>query len=344
MQELNNTAILVTGGAGFIGSAIVRQLLSDGAKVVCFDNYLFGRPDYVAGLSGDLEIVHGDILDTWKLNLIIKAYAINYIIHCAGDTYVPSSYEMPKRFFEINVFGTYNVLMAARTNNIKRVLYLSSTEVYGKCTADKIAENAPLEPVNTYAVSKLAADQLCVTMHVEHRIPVVIARIFNSFGPRETHPYVIPEIITQLNRSNVLCLGNIKAERDLTYVNDTARAIIAILRSDISDGDIVNIGSGKPYSIEWLAYAIAEIMGVSISEIVQDPNRIRRNDIDRFCCDNSKLRFYTDWQPRIPIKEGLRKTVDWFYSNGFEWSWEHSAQDVRQSEYLIEKIFPKRLA
>jgi nucleoside-diphosphate-sugar epimerase len=313
---------MVAGGAGFVGSAIVRELLRRGSTVVCYDNYLHGHPAHVAGLIGPLTVIHGDVQDDWALYKALNDHRVEYIIDCVGDTFVPTAYIMPERFFDINVGGTLHLLRAAQALSIKRMVYVSSTEVYGETDRAKLDEQTPFNPVNTYAVSKAAADRLCHTYYLEHGVPVVIARIFNCYGPRETEPYVIPEIIAQLHRGPRLALGNVKAERDFTFVHDTANALISVLASDVPDGDAVNVGSDTSFSVELLARKIAEIMGVDSLDIVVDPARLRRKDIDRFRCDNRKLLEYTNWKPTVRIDDGLKMTVDWFRANGSRWSWE----------------------
>ena len=329
MNKLIDRTVMVAGGAGFLGSAVVRELLKIGARVVCFDNYLHGLAKNVEGLEGPLTIVYGNALDSWKLIDTINRYNVSYIIDCIGDTFVISAYEMPQRFFDVNLQANFNVLMAAKVCNIKRMVYISSTEVYGQHNLEKFSEDTPLNPLNTYAVSKLAADRLCFTLNVEHRIPVVTARIFNCYGPRETHPYIIPEIISQLSAGSTLQLGNLTAERDFTYVHDTARALIAVLASDIPNGEAVNVGSDTTYSVEWLVYKIAELMGVSSLKIEADPRRFRRLDLDRLRCDNSKLKRYTGWTPQVGIEEGLLNTINWFRENDYHWPWEFTMKDVR---------------
>ena len=323
MLDLTGRVVMVAGGAGFVGSAIVRELLREGSTVVCYDNYLHGHPAHVAGIAGPLTVIHGDVQDDWSLFKALRDHHVEYIIDCVGDTFVPTAYTMPERFFDINVGGTLHVLRAVQALSIKRIVYVSSTEVYGDARSVKCTEESLLNPVNTYAVSKAAADRLCHTYYLEHGVPVVIARIFNCYGPRETEPYVIPEIIAQLNRGPRIALGNIKAERDFTFVHDTAKALISVLTSDVPNGEVVNIGSDTSYSVEWLARKLAEIMEVEPLQIVADPARFRRRDIDRFRCDNTKLRKYTDWKPVVGIDEGLKITVDWFLANGARWSWEN---------------------
>jgi len=322
VHDLSDRVVMVAGGAGFVGSAIVRELLRKGSIVVCYDNYLHGHPAHVAGLTGPLTVIHGDVRDDWSLFKALRDHQVEYIIDCVGDTFVPTAYIMPERFFDINVEGTLHLLRAVQALSLKRILYVSSTEVYGDADYAKCSEDTRINPVNTYAVSKAAADRLCHTYYLEHGVPVVIARIFNCYGPRETEPYVIPEIIAQLHRSPRVALGNIKAERDFTFVHDTANALISVLASDVPNGEAINIGSDTCYTVEWLARKLAEIMQVKSLQIVPDQARFRRRDIDRFRCDNTKLLKYTNWKPTVGIDEGLKITVEWFLANGAHWSWE----------------------
>jgi nucleoside-diphosphate-sugar epimerase len=216
--------------------------------------------------------------------------------------------------------------MAARHFDVERLLYVSTTEIYGEAQTVPMDESHPVAPYNTYAVSKLAADRLCYTFNKEHGVPVIIARIFNSYGPRETEPYVVPEIITQLAKGPVVRLGNIKARRDLTYVADTSRGLMAALCSDIPNGEAVNVGSGKACTVEELVHALGETMGVGAVQIEIDPRRMRHHDIQLFICDASKLRSATGWEPKVSLAEGLKKTVDWFNSHGQRWCWEDWAE------------------
>jgi nucleoside-diphosphate-sugar epimerase len=328
VESWRDTRVLVTGGAGFVGSALVRLLESEGAAVTVYDNFSHGRRENLDDLRGRVEIVIGDVLDEWKLVDAFRNQKPEYVFHLVSDTYVPSSYDVPKRFFRVNVEGTINLMMAAKAFGARRVLHASTTEVYGEARVPSMSEEHSFGPLNTYAVSKLASDRLCFTFFHEHRIPVIIARIFNCYGPRATQPYVIPEIVTQLHRSSSqgrprVSLGNVDARRDFTYVDDTARALMATVRSSLPDGDAVNVGSNVSHSVRELVAAIAEKMGIAPPEIEVDPRRLRRLDIENFRCDHSKLTAATGWAPTVSLEEGLTHTIDWFRTKGEgRWSWE----------------------
>ena len=275
VPDLAGCGVMVAGGAGFVGSAIVRELLREGSIVVCYDNYLHGHPAHVAGLAGPLTVIHGDVRDDWSLFKALRDHHVEYIIDCVGDTFVPTAYTMPRTVLR-HKRRRHSSSPSGRCRRCRSsaFVYVSSTEVYGDTSCIKCNEETRLNPVNTYAVSKAAADRLCHTYYLEHGVPVVIARIFNCYGPRETEPYVIPEIIAQLYRSPRIALGNIKAERDFTFVHDTAKALISVLTSDVPNGEVVNVGSDTSYSVEWLAHKLAKIMEVKSLQIVARSRKI----------------------------------------------------------------------
>jgi nucleoside-diphosphate-sugar epimerase len=318
--------VTVTGAAGFVGSAVCRELLAAGARVVAVDNWLHGTRDHLEGLGGGLRIVSGDVVDAgWLAELLRAEHAVE-IIHCAGDTFVPEAYDVPRRFFQINTLGTLAALTAARDAGVSRLVCLSSAEVYGNADGP-IREETPLAPVNTYAVSKLAADQLCATFRAEHGVPVVVARLFNCYGPRETHPYVVPEIIRQLASGSRLRLGNLAAARDFTYVHDTARALVALLDAEVPDGAVINVGSGASITIAELVERIAVAMGLTVPDVEIDTSRIRRAELHRLVCDNQRLRACTGWSPRVDLDTGLALTVEAYRAAG-QWVYEHAPVPV----------------
>jgi dTDP-glucose 4,6-dehydratase len=319
--KLRGENVLVTGGAGFIGSALVRELLKRGANAIVYDNFLYGDKCNLAEVEDSIKIVKGDVL-SWKIYHTIKEYKVKYVFHLAAEPYIPHSYDNPEKFFDVNVKGTMNVLTACKTLDVKRIVHFSSSEVYGTAQYIPMDEKHPTLPLSTYAVSKLAADRLCFVFHHEHGIPVIILRPFNTYGPRETQPYVIPEIISQLARGKVVKLGNIKARRDFTYVEDVARGAVDLMESDIPDGEVVNLGSSKAYSVEELAHLVGELMGHDKVEIEIESTRLRPLDVNLLQCDYRKAKKYIDWEPKVDIREGLKRTIEWYMKNGRQWLYE----------------------
>jgi len=326
-HSIRGENILVTGGAGFIGSALVRELLRERANVIVYDNFLSGDRSNLTEVADQIQIVNGDIL-SWKIYGAMKDYNVKYVFHLAAEPYIPHCYDNPEKFFDINVKGTMNLLMACKIFEVKRVVHFSTSEVFGSAQYTPMDENHPTLPFSTYAVSKLAADRTCFVFNHEHNIPVVIIRPFNCYGPRETQPYVIPDIITQLSKSNIVKLGNIDAKRDFTYVDDTARGAVAILQSEIPNGEVINLGSNKTYSIKELALQIGKAMGYKNIEIKIDSSRLRPLDVNVLQCDYGKAHKLTGWTPKIGIEEGLKRTVDWYMNNGKRWIWEDTVPEA----------------
>jgi nucleoside-diphosphate-sugar epimerase len=213
-------------------------------------------------------------------------------------------------------------MLACRDAGVKRIIHYSSSEVYGTAKTVPMTEEHPTLPLSTYSVSKLAADRMCFTLHHEQNVPIIILRPFNTYGPRETHPYIIPELITQLSSSNNLKLGNIKASRDLTFVEDSIQAAILLMKEKKAVGDVFNAGTGKDWTVEQLAKIIGELSGFNSVNIEVEKARIRPLDVQRLNADSSKLKRLTGWEPKVDLKSGLEKTINWYRENGNKWIWE----------------------
>ena len=206
-------------------------------------------------------------------------------------------------------------IAAIKEKTIKRFVHISSSEIYGTARYVPMDENHQTIPQSTYAVSKLAGERVIFTLHKEHNLPAVIIRPFNSFGPNVTQPYIIPEIINQMLKSNEIELGNLNSKRDLTFVSDTARGIISSLVMEGAIGEVINIGSGRAFSIRDLVNMIADILQKEVS-IKIDSSRFRPFDVDTLICNYDRASRILEWKPEVGIKEGLKITIKWIKENG----------------------------
>jgi len=312
---LKNKEILVTGGCGFIGSEIVKQLSLLGANVTIIDNLSSGKEKYIQDLS-NVKLITADLLDDDAIESVVKDK--EYVINNAALPFIPDSYYYPKKFFDVNVNATISLALAViKEKKAKRFVHISSSEIYGTARYTPMDENHQTTPQSTYAVSKLAGERVVFTMHKEHNLPAVIIRPFNSFGPNITQPYIIPEIIRQIENGDVIKLGNLNAKRDLTYVTDTARGIILSLVKEGVIGEVINIGSQRSFSIRELVSLISEIMDKKVSVEV-DPSRFRPYDVDTLICNYERATKLLGWKPEITVKEGLEKTVEWAKKEKFD--------------------------
>ena len=306
--------ILVTGGAGFIGSEVVSQLIKKNAMVTVLDNFSSGKKQYLKNNKKNLKIIKGDIIDEKIVSKAVKDQ--EYVIHLAALPFIPDSFYYPVDFFNVNTTGSVNLLWKSiQSKTVSRFTHISTSEVYGSAQHVPMDENHPTAPHSTYAVSKLAGDRVAFTLHKENGFPIVIIRPFNSYGPQYTQPYIIPEIMNQLlNGNKELMLGNIEATRDFTYVSDTADAIIRSLESKKAIGEIINVGSNSEISIRDLAFKISKIAKKK-SKIRYDESRERPYDVDRLLCNNHKAQKLLDWKPTINLDQGLKKLFQWSIKN-----------------------------
>ncbi len=314
MVNLKDSRILVTGGAGFIGSEVVKQLIKKNSFVTVLDNFSSGKKQYLPKNIKKLKIIKGDITDEKTVGKAVKNQ--DYVIHLAALPFIPDSFYYPADFFNVNTIGSVNLLWKSiQSNSVKRFIQISTSEVYGSAQQVPMDENHITAPHSTYAVSKLAGDRAAFTLYKENGFPVVIIRPFNSYGPNYTQPYIIPEIMNQLlNGNRELMLGNIDATRDFTYVSDTANAIIRSLNSKKAIGEIINVGSGNEISIRELAFRIAKIAKIKI-KIRYDEARERPYDVNRLICNNKKAKKLLDWKTKTAMDEGLKKIFQWATKN-----------------------------
>jgi NAD dependent epimerase/dehydratase len=313
--------ILITGADGFIGSHLTESLVRQGYQVRAFVFYnSFGSWGWLdrcaADVTGKFDVFSGDIRDPHGVKEAMKG--CDAVLHLAALIAIPYSYHSPDTYVDTNVKGTLNVLQAARELGVKRVVHTSTSEVYGTARFVPITEDHPLQGQSPYSATKIAADQLAYSFYASFGLPVVIARPFNTYGPRQSARAVIPTIITQIaNGQRQIKLGAVSPTRDFNYVADTVAGFIAALESDRSIGEVINLGSNFEISVGDTAHAIAEAMGSSI-EIITDEQRLRpeKSEVERLCASNTKARELLGWQPQYGGREGflrgIKETVAWF--------------------------------
>lgn len=317
--------VLVTGADGFIGSHLTEALVRRGYDVRAFTLYnsfsSWGWLDHCASdVRGKFEIFQGDIRDPNGVRVAVKGCDV--VLHLAALIAIPYSYHSPDTYVETNVKGTLNVLQAARDFGVSRLIHTSTSEVYGTARFVPITEQHPLQGQSPYSATKIAADQLAYSFYASFDSPVVIARPFNTYGPRQSARAVIPAIITQLTSGQrKIRLGALAPTRDFNYVKDTVAGFIAVMQSNTGLGEVINFGSNFEISIGDTARLIAELMGVDI-DIESDEARLRPagSEVERLWADNQKAKQLFDWSPAYAGREGfargLKETIDWFAEPG----------------------------
>jgi NAD dependent epimerase/dehydratase len=239
---------------------------------------------------------------------------IDLVFNLAALIGIPYSYLAPGSYLETNIKGSLNMCSAALEANVSRLVQVSTSEVYGTAKYVPIDEQHPLQPQSPYSASKVGADAIAMSFHNSFALPLVLARPFNTYGPRQSARAVIPTVITQIASGQTqINLGDTSTTRDFTYVADTCSALMSLGTSDDAVGRVVNIGSNHEISVYDTAVKIMSIMGAD-AEIVAAEERMRpaESEVQRLWCDNRLLRALTGYQPRYNIDEGLKMTIDWF--------------------------------
>lgn len=321
MEYLRGKKTLVTGADGFIGSHLVEGLVAAGADVRALVYYnswnaqgwLADLPD---AIRAEIEIVHGDVRDPARMRDLVAG--CDYVFHLASLIAIPYSYEAPDSYVATNVGGTLNILQACRdSDRLVRLVHVSTSEVYGTAQQVPIAESHPLVGQSPYSASKIGADKMAESFHLSFGLPVVTARPFNTFGPRQTARAVIPTIAAQLlSGANELRLGALTPTRDFNYAADTAAGMIALGGCAAAEGQVVNIGSGEEWSIEQTANLLMEITGRAMP-IRCEEERLRpeKSEVNRLLADTRLISELTGWTRQISFRDGLANTADWIGRN-----------------------------
>jgi NAD dependent epimerase/dehydratase len=311
--------VLVTGAGGFIGSHLVEALLRQGADVTVLLRYTSrggrGNLDFLSDTDGArLRVVFGDVSDPQTVEEAVAGH--EFVFHLAALVGIPYSYEHPREVMDANVVGTVNVLLAAKSSGVHRIVLTSTSEVYGSARSVPMSEEHPLNAQSPYAASKIAADALGLSFHRSFGLPVTIVRPFNAFGPRQSARAVIPTIISQALRGGPLQLGTLETRRDFTFVADTAAGFLDVAAADACVGEVVNLGTGQDVRVGDVVALVGRILGREL-QVVTDTERMRpkESEVTRLLADASKARRLAGWQPSVPFETGLRATVEWVAAN-----------------------------
>jgi NAD dependent epimerase/dehydratase len=320
-ETLRGRTALVTGADGFIGSHLVETLVRAGSNVRAFVYYnSWNSRGWLADADPELlakvTLIPGDICDAERVHQAVEG--CDYVFHLSSLIGIPYSYEAPRSYVDTNITGALNVLEACRrSKTLIRMINTSTSEVYGTAQTVPIAETHPLVGQSPYSATKIGADKLAESFFLSFGLPIVTARPFNTFGPRQTARAVIPTIASQLLAGvRELKLGALSPTRDFNYVQDTAEGMMALALCEAAEGEVVNIGTGEEWSIETTANMLMEITGCQVP-IVCDEQRIRpvNSEVNRLIADNSKLRNLTGWKPNVGFRTGLDRTCEWIKRN-----------------------------
>ncbi|MGO4390454.1 GDP-mannose 4,6-dehydratase [Variovorax sp. M-6] len=323
MQSLQKTLTgqkyLVTGAGGFIGSHLVEALVRAGAEVTAMVRYgsasSWGNLEFVADdVKGNFRVVAGNIDDG---DFVMHAMqGIDVVCHLAALIAIPYSYVAPRSYVRTNVEGTLNVVEAARRLSVRRVVHTSTSEVYGTAMRVPIDETHPLQGQSPYSASKIGADKIAESYYRSFDTGVVTLRPFNTFGPRQSARAFIPTIISQALTQDVIKLGSLTPERDMTFVTDTVAGFVAASMTPGIEGETINLGTGSTYTIGHFAERILRLMGVE-KEIVADAARMRpdKSEVLKLVSDNALAAKAMGWTPKVDLDEGLRQSIEFIRSH-----------------------------
>lgn len=313
MPSLGGAKVLVSGGAGFIGSELVRQLARAGAAVLAVDNLVNGKRENLSGLESDrVKLIVEDIRNGEAMQALMHGVSHVFHLACLG---VRHSIHAPRENHDVNATATLDLLKAARKAGVGRFICVSSSEVYGTARWVPMTEDHPTFPMTVYGAGKLAGECYARAYWETYRYPTVVVRPFNAYGPRCHHEgdagEVIPKFMLRAMAGRPLVVfGDGTQSRDFTYVEDTAAGILQAGLSEDANGRTMNIGSGGEITIAELAQSILRMAGARGTTIVHDAPR--PGDVMRLCADSSLVRDICAFAPRVGLDEGLRRLLAWY--------------------------------
>ncbi|MEO8066911.1 MAG: SDR family NAD(P)-dependent oxidoreductase [Flavobacteriales bacterium] len=295
--------VLITGGAGFIGSALSKHLQEEGHEVLVIDNLSFGRRQ-LAGVPDD-RFFQVDIRDRAATQQVMDATRPNIVLHLAAVHFIPYCNQHPAEAADININGTINVLETAGSKGSVEQVFVASTAAVYPIADGAMAEDHDTGPMDIYGTTKLATEKLASEFHLRTEMPVLVGRFFNAFGPNETNPHLFPEIQKQvLGGARTLKLGNLDPKRDYIHTEDMSRAMSALLGMGNKGCDTFNIGRGIEYSVREIVEAFERQLGEKLT-IEVEAARVRKVERMHLLADVRKLKSATGWAPKWDIDEGV---------------------------------------
>ena len=317
---------LVTGGTGFIGSNIVEALINQGESVRVLDNCATGKLSNLEGIINQIEFIQGDIRDLSAVREAVKD--MDYVLHQAALPSVARSVDVPIATNEVNVTGTLNVLVAAKDEKVKRVVYASSSSAYGNSPILPKREDMPANPISPYAISKYTGEQYCKVFYSLYDLETVVLRYFNVFGPRQSpnsqYAAAIPIFIKAfLEGKPPTIFGDGTQSRDFTFIENVVRANLLACHVEEAAGEMFNIACGKRTTINDLARTIKNLFtrftdakGLRLDSSLEPIYRpARKGDVRHSLASIQKARDILGYEPEVDLQEGLRKTIEWFKRN-----------------------------
>jgi dTDP-D-glucose 4,6-dehydratase len=313
----------ITGSEGFIGSNLVEKLLNNRAYIFALVSYnSFGNIGWLNLLSNNnprLKIIFGDLKDPETYTEFLKKS--DYVINLASLISVPYSYTGPKSYIENNVIGCHFLYNACRNLKLKKIIHVSSSEVYGTPKKLPISELTIFNPQSPYAASKAGSDHIAKSYYYSFNLPLVILRPFNNFGPRQSLRAVIPTIINQALKGNEIKIGKVNTKRDFLYVSDTVDVILKLINTNKSMvGEEFNVGTNYSFKIIEVIKLISKILNKKlILKLDKDKLRPIKSEVEVLLCDYSKIRKKISWSPKFKGRKGFEKalkiTVEWYKKN-----------------------------
>lgn len=312
---LNN--VLITGGAGFIGSTLADTLLKENCKVICVDNFCdYYSPELKrknitnALLNSNYKLYEADIENLEELEKIFSENKIDIIVHLAARAGVRPSIEKPVEYMQTNVMGTVNILELMKKYGVKKMCMASSSSVYGNCKAEKFSEDLNVRrPISPYAASKSACEQICYTYHHLYDLNIVMLRYFTVFGPRQRPDLAINKFVNLIrNNQPINMYGDGTSIRDYTYIDDIVSGTISAMKYDKTGYEIFNLGGGNPISLVDMISTIENILG---KKAIINKMPMQPGDVDRTVCDISKSMKLLNYKPETSFYDGVKNFINW---------------------------------